>query len=78
MYGLKSKGLDPQVMKYIPKSKQHTIAAYWRNSDGYWITLKDGFNAGRMDNSGCHTIHENTIAELRYQIAGIETDPSVQ
>lgn len=78
MYGLKSKGLDPQVMKYIPKSKQHTIAACWRDSDGYWITLKDGFNAGRMDNSGCHTIHENTIAELRYQIAGIETDPSVQ
>lgn len=74
MYGLITNGCDPKIMKYIPKKKQHTIEAAWRDSDGYWITLKQGFNAGRMDVGACHTIHEDTIAELRYQIAGIEID----
>lgn len=74
MTGLLTRGQDALIMKYIPKSKRHTIESCWKDSDGYWITLKDGFNAGRMDNGGCHTIHEDTIAELRYQIAGIEVD----
>lgn len=75
MYGINASDCDPKIMKYIPKSKRHTIESCWRDSDGYWITLKDGFNAGHMDVGGCHTIHEDTIAELRYQIAGIEVDP---
>ena len=74
MTGLLTSGQDAQIMKYIPKSKRHMIESCWKDSDGYWITLKDGFNAGRMDVGGCHTIHEDTIAELRYQIAGIEVD----
>ena len=74
MNGLATNGIDPKIMKYIPKSKHNTISSCWRDSDGYWITLKDGYNAGRMDNGGCHTIHEDTIAELKYQIAGIEID----
>ena len=74
MFGLETGGRDPQIMKYIPKFKQHTIESCWKDSDGYWITLKVGFNAGRMDVGGCHTIHEDTIAELRYQITGIEVD----
>ena len=78
MSGLLTGEQDAQIMKYIPKSKRHTIESCWKDSDGYWITLKDGFNAGRMDNGGCHTIHEDTIAELRYQIAGIEIDRYAQ
>ncbi|MBQ9531642.1 MAG: DUF3849 domain-containing protein [Eubacterium sp.] len=66
--------IDERIMKYVPKAKQKAINAAWRDADGYWIELKDGYNAGRMDNSGCHTIHEETITELRYQIAGIEVD----
>lgn len=74
MTGLFTNGQDTQIVRYIPKSKRYMIESCWKDSDGYWITLKDGFNAGRMDVSGCHTIHEDTIAELRYQIAGIEVD----
>ena len=66
--------IDKNIMKYIPKSKQHTIKSCWHDSDGYWITLNYGYNAGRTD-WNCHTIHEDTIAELRYQIAGIEINP---
>ena len=65
-----SLGIDENIMKYIPVSKKPAIDACWRDSDGYWICLKEGWNADRMDWS-CHTIHEDTIAELRYQIGGI-------
>lgn len=65
--------IDDRIMKYIPKSKQKAIRACWHDSDGYWIELHNGYNADRMD-WHCHTIHEDTIAELRYQIAGIGID----
>ena len=65
--------IDDRIMKYVPKSKQQAIRACWHDSDGYWIELHDGYNADRMD-WHCHTIHEDTIAELRYQIAGIGID----
>lgn len=60
-----------QILKYVPKSKLEGISDAWEDSDGIWITLKDGWNAGRMD-SCCHVIHEDYIKDLRYQIAGIE------
>ena len=66
--------LEPKIMKYVPAVKKHMISAAWIDGDGYWIELKDGFNAGRMDVSGCHTIHEETINDLRYQITGIDVD----
>lgn len=77
MFGLMTNGIDPKIMRYVPKKYKHTISAAWKDSDGYWITLKDGYNAGRMDNGGCHTIHEDTIKDLKYQIAGIEVDPYI-
>lgn len=61
---------DENVMRYVPKSKQHTIKACWKDSDGYWIILKEGWNADYTD-SYCRTIHEDTIRQLRYQISGI-------
>ena len=57
-------------MKYVPKSKRAAIEDAWRDSDGIWIVLKDEWNADRMDYN-CHTIHEDNIADLRWQIAGI-------
>ncbi len=63
-------GKDPKIMKYVPRNKQEAIRTAWRDSDGYWIELYEGWNADRMD-WNCHTIHEDTISELRYQIAGI-------
>lgn len=63
-------GKDEKIMKYVPKSKAEAVEDAWIDSDGMWIVLKDGWNADRMDFC-CHTIHEETVAELRYQIAGI-------
>lgn len=60
-----------QIMKYVPKSKKEAISDAWKDSDGIWIILKDGWNADRMD-SNCRVIHEDYISDLRYQIAGIK------
>ena len=64
------KEINTKIMKYIPKGKREAIDEAYRDSDGYWIYLKEGWNADRMD-WNCHTIHEDTIKDLRYQIAGI-------
>ena len=62
--------MDERIMKYIPESKREGILEAFQDDDGYWVTLKDGWNADRMD-SCCHVIHEDYIKDLRYQIAGI-------
>ena len=62
--------MDEKIIKYVPLYKRSGIKDAWRDSDGYWITLKEGWNAYRMD-SDCRTIHEDTINQLRWQIAGI-------
>ena len=62
--------MDAKILSYVPKSKREAIQDAWRDSDGMWIILKDGWNADRMD-FDCHVIHEDTVADLRWQIAGI-------
>ena len=62
--------MDARIMKYVPKSKVDAIEDAWIDEDGYWIMLKDGWNAYRMDQN-CQTIHEDTVQWLRYQITGI-------
>ena len=59
------------IIDYIPKTKREAIRDAYRDSDGYWICLNEGWEATRTD-SGCQTIHEDTIADLKYQIAGIQ------
>ena len=61
---------DQRIMKYIPKNKAESVADAFIDEDGMWIYLKDEWNADRMD-VDCHVIHEDTIKQLRYQIAGI-------
>ena len=63
-------GKESRIMAYVPKSKKDAIYKAWRDDDGLWIVLKDGWSADRTD-IGCKTIHEDTVKELRYQIAGI-------
>lgn len=63
--------MDARIMRYVPKSKHEAISDAYADCDGYWICLNDGWNASRMDSS-CRTIHEDTIRDLKYQIAGIE------
>lgn len=62
--------MDERIMKYIPKSKRAAVNDCWRDSDGYWITLKEGYEFYNLD-SGARAICQDTISELRYQIAGI-------
>lgn len=62
--------MDNNILKYVPKGKREAIHDAYRDDDGMWIVLKNGWEASRTD-SGCHVIHEDTIKELRYQIAGI-------
>ena len=59
-----------QILRYVPKSKLEAIADAFQDDDGIWIWLKDGWNADRMDRD-CHVIHEDTVKQLRWQIAGI-------
>lgn len=62
---------DKRIMKYVPKSKQAAVRLAWHDDEGYWITLNDGYRNG---NWGGHVIHEDTIAQLRKEIAAIEQE----
>lgn len=59
-----------RILKYIPKSKLEAIRDAYKDSDGYWICLRKGWEASRTDR-GCHVIHEDAIPQLQWQIAGI-------
>ena len=59
------------IIEYVPQSKRQAIYDSYVDADGMWIILNDGWEATRMD-YGCHTIHEDTISELKWQIAGIQ------
>ena len=58
------------IKSYVPKGKREAVRDAYRDEDGYWICLNEGWEASRTD-AGCRTIHEDTIADLKYQIAGI-------
>ena len=61
---------DKRIMKYIPKSKLNSISMAWKDDDGYWISIRSGWIASRVD-ARATVIHADTIKELRYEIAGI-------
>ena len=63
--------IDPKLMKYVPVLKQEAVQEIFRDSDGYWIFLKQDWVASRTD-WDAHVIHEETIDELRLQITGIK------
>ena len=63
--------MDSKILNYIPQSKKEAIRDAYRDEDGYWICLHEGWEASRTD-SGCRTIHEDKISDLKYQIAGIQ------
>lgn len=50
------------LLNYIPKKFHPAVSKAWRDEDGYWVTLKDGWRDGIMDT---HVIHTDTIKELR-------------
>ena len=62
---------DPAILNYFTAKKLEAVEECYHDEDGYWIILKEGWEASNMD-SGCRTIHEDTIKQLRYQISGIQ------
>ena len=59
------------IMKYVPKSKRRGIKEACKDINGYYkIVLKEGWRAARSVDE--RVIQEDTIADLRYQIAGIK------
>ena len=70
--------LDPRIMKYVSKKKKSAILECWIEDSlcteypcSYWIRLKEGWHFSNLD-TGCRIVSQDTIADLRYQIAGIE------
>lgn len=61
--------MDDRLMRYVPKSKIDAIRDIYHDSDGYWVCLNKGWNTGYED---CHTIHTDTITELRQELRWIE------
>ena len=63
--------MDTRILKYIPASKKAAIRDCYHD-DGYWITLNEGWHV--EDYFAEHTIHEDTINELRRVIPSIKRD----
>lgn len=57
------------IEKYVPKKHQEAIADVYKDMDGYWITLKEGYISTSTETQ---TIHEYTLAETRKQLKTIE------
>jgi len=63
--------MDATVKKYIPASKLDAVEDFGRDDDGYWIQLREGWEA-RRTGPGCRTIRVRTTGDLKNQIAGIQ------
>lgn len=61
--------MDARIMKYIPESKKAAIKDAYRDCDGYWITLNEGWKV--KDYCAERTIHEDTIKDIRTVIKDI-------
>lgn len=56
----------------VPKKYQNRIVELYHDEDGYWCYMEAGYYAGGMGSyDECHTIHEDTVSELLYQIRRI-------
>lgn len=54
--------IDQNLMRYIPKKKQVCIEKLYRDSDGIWACLKNGYADEIMYSQ---TIHVESIKELK-------------
>lgn len=57
------------IEKYVPKKYQNMIQDFYKDMDGYWITLKEGYIS---ESTGTETIHEYTLSDLRKQYKTIK------
>lgn len=74
------KVLMDRVLKMLPKGVpveaiESVECDPWNGEDGggsYWVYLHDGWVFPSM---GCHTAHEDTLAEIKWMIKEIEPWP---
>ena len=59
-----------KIMDYVPWCKADAIHACWKDSDGYWIQLNEGWVATRS--TAEHTIHEDSLRQIGYQMGGVK------
>ena len=60
------------LLSCIPKRALPAVQDAWHDSDGYWVMLREGWHV--EDYFAEHTIHEDTINELRRVIPSIKRD----
>lgn len=59
------------IIEYVPKKLRCAVDEAWKDDDGYWISLKEGWE--NCEDQECDIIHEDTIADLKMRIKGIWT-----
>jgi len=61
--------MKKDLIDYIPDKYKPAIDDIFRDEDGIWIYLKQGYYADGMGcYNECQIIHEDTIKELLYQV----------
>lgn len=53
------------INKYIPKKHQHKIDDFFKDIDGCWLNLKEGYISVKTESS---SLHEDSINEIRKQL----------
>lgn len=56
--------IDPVMWKYVPKKYQPIINSLWRDSDGVWMVLKEGWE----NVEGGRTFHEDHFKQILFQL----------
>ena len=63
--------MDNSIMKYVSSAKVEAIQDAYRDEKGYWLILKDGWEASRTK-AGCKRICADNIRDLKFQVGGIQ------
>lgn len=59
------------VEKYLPKKYHEAVSDFYKDFDGYWLELKNGFIS---TSTGCQTIHELNLADVKKEFKTIVKD----
>ncbi len=60
------------LLSCIPKRALPAVQDAWHDSDGYWVMLREGWHV--EDYFAEHTIHEDTLAEIKAVAKRIRKD----
>ena len=56
------------IDKYIPKKHQHKIEEFFKDIDGCWLNLVEGYISIKTEST---SIHEDSINEIKKQLKTI-------